>query len=91
MYYLYRQNNTHGFLESPALRVVVKADSPTEADRIAMENGVYFDYGFREDCECCGMRWQPASDYNATDTLPKPSEWDTMFATGEDLPTQILV
>lgn len=59
MLYVYDQNNSGGYFIDPAILVVVDADSPEEADSLALENGVYFNSS--ADCECCGPRWSSQS------------------------------
>ncbi len=61
-YYRYRQNNSGGGFEGPAIEVFVEADSEDEADEIAQEHGIYFDPLYLIDCECCGNRWSEAWD-----------------------------
>ena len=70
-YYLYEQNNSGGVFTEPAKNVIVKASSYSEANRIAEENGVYFDEEYNIDCDCCGMRWSKHDsneDYNVYTT-----------------------
>ena len=52
----------------PAAYVIVEADNADEANRIAEDNGVYF-HGCMTgmDCPCCGDRWCPCDDSDATD------------------------
>lgn len=69
-YYRYRQNNSGGGWDSPAIEVFIEANSPTEADKIAIENGIYFDPDYEIDCECCGNRWSNAGDWDAWDEIP---------------------
>ena len=45
----------------------VEADNADEANDIAEEHGVYFDDDYDIDCECCGARWYPVSEYDATE------------------------
>ena len=60
MFYEYHQNNSFGYFEG-LKTVIVEADSAEEADRIASENGVYFDgVASGIDCGCCGNRWYHA-------------------------------
>lgn len=69
-YYTYHQNNSGGYFELPAIDVVVKADSPEQADAIAEANGIHFNSG----CSCCGDRWSRASDFDASDVVPEITE-----------------
>jgi hypothetical protein len=61
MFYTYSQNNSGGSFvinESVGQYVIIEADSPGEADRLAEEVGIYFNGCDRgEDCNCCGDRW----------------------------------
>lgn len=69
MFYTFQQNNTGGeFISDPEYgvgrTVIIEADSPEEANVRADEIGIYFDYEFEYDCDCCGMRWYPVSDFD---------------------------
>jgi hypothetical protein len=68
-FYKYRQNNSGGsFVDKGYLYLVVEADYAEDANNIAEQHGVYFngvDDGL--DCECCGDRWRPASEYDVVD------------------------
>lgn len=71
-YYSYRQNNSGGSFivdDYVAHNVIVQAESPQQADTIAESKGVYFN-GCESglDCECCGDRWHPTYEGDATDT-----------------------
>jgi hypothetical protein len=70
MFFTFNQNNSGGRFRGPAYYVIIEADTPTEANNIAENHGVYFD-GCRDgtDCECCGDRWYPVS---AHDGHPEP-------------------
>lgn len=69
-FYLYHQNNSGGSWRKPAQAVWVEAETPENADVVALEHGIYFD-GVQNgyDCECCGDRWQAASAY-ASELVP---------------------
>lgn len=55
-FWTYIQNNSGGFFEGPARVVIVEADTPDEADKVAEARaGLYFDGN--GDCACCGNRW----------------------------------
>lgn len=73
MYFLFRQNNSGGYIEkTPDLdwRVYVQADDHYEANRRAEELGIYFDGCNSEiDCPCCGDRWYRADEYDAVSTV----------------------
>jgi hypothetical protein len=73
LFFHYSQNNSGGgfdFDESAGIthHVVIEAASAEEADRKLVEIGGYFD-GCETgmDCECCGDRWHPTSDWDAKD------------------------
>jgi hypothetical protein len=60
-FYEYTQNNSGGsFIENEKLthRLMIEAETCTEADEIAEDMGVYFN-GCEDgdDCPCCGDRW----------------------------------
>lgn len=74
-FYEFRQNNSGGSWQAPAIQLYVEADTPFDANRIAQEEGVYFDgCATGEDCGCCGDRWYPVQ---ASDALPMVPEDDT--------------
>ena len=58
----YTQNNTGGaFDTSLGKHVMIEAPDADSADRIAEENGLYFDgCDSGVDCSCCGDRWSRA-------------------------------
>jgi hypothetical protein len=72
-FYDYHQNNSGGSFSVNHAKglshyVIVEADSEQEANRIAMDLGLYFDgVDLGYDCSCCGDRW---SEFwgDATDT-----------------------
>jgi hypothetical protein len=90
-YYTFRQNNSGGVFVAPAINLVVKADSPEQADAIALANGIYFDTEYQQDCECCGQRWYNASEWDKVDAIPEVSDWDTMFSKSDDVPAQLVI
>jgi hypothetical protein len=90
-YYNYRQNNSGGSFSDPALNVVVKANSPAEADAIAITKGIYFDPEFEIDCDCCGNRWYPATDLDGSESIPELSDWDLRWAISDGVFAQIVV
>jgi len=72
-FYTYRQNNSGGGFNGPAVYVIVEAANCYDANRKAEENGLYFDG--RGDCDCCGKRWSEAfGDDEGTET---PEIYDT--------------
>lgn len=64
-FYVFRQNNSGGYFNGPAVNVWVEASSPEEANDVAQNHGVYFDG--EGDCSCCGNRWRQAYEYDAYD------------------------
>lgn len=67
-FYTFRQNNSGGVFDGPAIALVIEADSADEANDIAQaDHGVYFDDDYSIDCECCGTRWYPVSEDDATE------------------------
>jgi hypothetical protein len=67
-FYHFRQNNSGGVFCEPAQSLIVEANSPEEANRIACEHGAYFN-GYGRDCSCCGDRWQ-ACDEDDSEEYP---------------------
>lgn len=70
MFYVYHQNNSGGsFVEDAEAGitdvVIIEADTPELADVRAERIGIYFDGD--GDCACCGQRWSPASDWDASE------------------------
>ena len=45
--------------------IIVRAADSVEANQKAESKGVYFDG--KNDCPCCGNRWSPVSEYDASD------------------------
>lgn len=79
MFYTFSQNNSGGSFDEDVVTgishyVVIEADSSDEANTRAESVGIYFDYEYEQDCECCGMRWYPASSYDGEDV---PSVYGT--------------
>lgn len=54
----YSQNNSGGSFKGPAHTVLVQAPDADRANRIAKDNGLYFDGD--GGCSCCGNRWSDA-------------------------------
>lgn len=72
-FYSYRQNNSGGVYELPAVTVVIQAKSIDHADERVQEIGVYFDgCSTGRDCSCCGDRWFGAWSDEGDDV---PSEY----------------
>lgn len=73
MFYTYDQNNSGGCFDIDHDRgidcfVIIEAESADHADSRAEMIGIYFN-GVNDglDCECCGDRWYPTSEWAATD------------------------
>ena len=66
-FYTFRQNNSGGWFDAPAIALVIEADNADEANDIAQkDHGVYFDDDYDIDCECCGNRWYRVTEWDAT-------------------------
>lgn len=57
MWHTFNQNNSWGVDKGPAQFVCVEGDSLDDITRRAESVGIYF--GGRDDCPCCGDRWEP--------------------------------
>ena len=90
-YYTYRQNNSGGSFVSPAMNVVIKAETPEQADTIAIANGIYFDDNYEIDCSCCGTRWDRAGDWMASDVVPDVSENVFRMSNWDNITPQIVI
>jgi hypothetical protein len=92
-YYNYRQNNSGGSFVAPAVSVFIKADSPEQADAIALANGIYFDPTFEIDCDCCGNRWSSAVEWgvSTSDEVEAPSDWVLSWAISDGIPAQLVI
>lgn len=68
-WYSFRQNNSGGSWQEPAIQVFIQAPSARVANALALDHGIYFngvDSG--SDCSCCGDRWSTADEsYDAMD------------------------
>jgi hypothetical protein len=71
MFYTFYQNNSGGsfdITEDLAEYVIIEASNHEEANQIAESIGIYFNgCEARIDCECCGNRWYPVSQYEGTE------------------------
>lgn len=88
-FYEYDQNNSGGFWKLPAISVIIEASSPEEANKIAQENGVYFDDKWDDCPSCCGSRWYDAPYIH--NQIPTPSSTDEYWAKSSDIPAQLVV
>lgn len=70
-FYTYSQNNSGGVFYGPEY-VIIEARDAREANmRAVCDTDIYFDGCDKGwDCPCCGDRWHPAEDLEATE---KPS------------------
>jgi hypothetical protein len=72
MFYTFRQNNSGGSFvidDAVTINVIIEAANETQANAIAERVGIYFngvDNG--DDCDCCGDRWYPVSDYDGKES-----------------------
>ena len=71
-FFTYHQNGSGGHWDHDtqvSQVVIIEAENAEAADRIAMDVGIYFN-GVDDDidCDCCGDRWYPAGQNEATDT-----------------------
>ncbi len=68
-FYRFRQNNSGGMFDGSGI-VYVQAENTDEANKIAEENGIYFN-GCHEgiDCDCCGDRWHETDSWDAEDNM----------------------
>ena len=84
-FYCFNQNNTGGsFVTNDVLchRVVIEADSASDANKLALDIGIYFDgVAGGCDCGCCGDRWCEA--YGKGDSYPYKYS-DLVFQTPEE-------
>lgn len=73
-FFEFKQNNTGGSFEVNEMvcnRVVIEAENAEEANRIAMDMGIYFDgVAGGLDCGCCGDRWYPQDKEEEGNTYP---------------------
>lgn len=73
MFYTFSQNHSGGVLDEnfekgTAEYVIIEAESAADANRKAECIGIYFGgVACGIDCECCGDRWYPASEYDRTE------------------------
>jgi len=69
-WYHFRQNNSGGSFIGPE-SIHIEADSPLQANNIAVTVGVYFngvDDGI--DCDCCGDRWRSVDEWDDVSDVP---------------------
>lgn len=91
-FYRFHQNNSGGDFLAPAIDVWVEASSADEANRIAQDNGIYFDgIDSDTDCWCCGDRWYPADEADAYAAPEDPSDFYVGFAKADGIPASIVI
>lgn len=69
-FFLYRQNNSGGSFDAPAVNVIVEASTKDSANELfgrhltlCGDSGLYAEYDNCGCCPCCGHRWsEPWSD-----------------------------
>lgn len=68
-FYIFNQNNTGGYWDKLlGFKVIVEAENPRQANKLAEVMGVYFDgVESGEDCECCGDRWCEVDEDDAVE------------------------
>lgn len=82
-WYNFRQNNSGGSFDSPAINVLVQAPSGGLANALAETVGVYFDgCESGRDCPCCGDRWSSLWDDDTG------TEHPTIY--GESIPEHLI-
>jgi len=90
MWYAFHQNNSHGVFQGPAALVNIEADSPDEANLIALKGDIYFDGCYAgDDCDCCGDRWYPVNEYDGQEEPAKPSDVMVRFCEEDNVPPVI--
>lgn len=68
-FFYYRQNNSGGVFFGPQ-HVFVEAHNAIEANKIALDHGLYFNgVASGRDCECCGSRWHEAAGEGDSEPL----------------------
>lgn len=83
-FYIFTQNNSGGWFDhNPekgiGYRVAIQALTAEHANAIAQQTGIYFD-GIEKgvDCSCCGDRWRPVDETDATEDLKEVRKgWNT--------------
>ena len=72
-WYTFSQNNSGGTFHTDetkgiAVYVIIQAPNAVVANTIAIGKGLYFNgCESGEDCSCCGDRWYPADETDATE------------------------
>lgn len=98
-FYKYDQNNSGGSFIGPAIQVFIEANSPEEANKIAIQNDIYFDGengNYVYDCRCCGPRWYKAEDlysihYSEESEIPLPSVYHDEWASDHLVPVRKII
>lgn len=91
MFYTFKQNNSGGSfdydeLSGISVNVIVEANSPSEANQLAQDIGLYFDgCNTNMDCPCCGDRWYDSAAYDGGDDVP--SSYGKPLALSQDVDT----
>lgn len=88
-WYRFRQNNSGGTFQPPAIVVNIEARSAYEANARAIFLGICFD-GCAQgvDCDCCGDRWYPANEADAESSEPTEEVHYINWAT-DDVPAAV--
>lgn len=86
VWFEFNQNNTGGSFEVNEMvchRVYIEAKDADEANKIAIDMGIYFDgCSTGMDCFCCGDRWYPARGDG--DSFPYKYDKDEIFKTPKE-------
>lgn len=56
-YFTFKQNNSEGWFDGPAIFLIVEACDVVEAHSIAEKHGAYFEDAEEVACPCCDPRW----------------------------------
>ena len=93
--YKFRQNNSGGRFVGPAISVYVHAETAEQANALAEAEGVYFDEDYIYDCECCGTRWDSASEWDIVKdfdaAIANDIEWNEEWAVADGVPNYIVI
>jgi hypothetical protein len=79
----FRQNNSGGSFQEPAINVHIEAVDRNAANALAEIHGVYFDgVAAGRDCGCCGDRW--SEQWSGEQGEAVPSQYGTPITDLED-------
>lgn len=67
MFFTFVQNNSGGVWKGYHY-IIIEANSASEANELAEDNGIYFNgVNTGKDCSCCGNRWSKSWEEDATE------------------------